>query len=132
MKKVRDLMTSSVVTVTADETLAQAAATLTSLSVSGAPVCDAEQRVIGVFSKSDIVDRLIDAKVDPGARVGDHMSKVLVSLRPDDSVKTAVELMADKRIHRVVVLDDGGKVVGILSPLDILAAIRAGDLTLAG
>lgn len=130
MVTVAEVMTKSVVTLSPDDSLADAAATLASLGVSGAPVCDGAQRVVGVFSKSDVVDRLIDAKVDASSRVGDHMSTKLVSLRPSDTVATAVELMADRSIHRVVVLDDGGKLVGILAPLDVLKAVRGGALKL--
>ncbi len=129
--RVSDLMSRSVVTLSPDETLAQAADTLASLGVSGAPVCDADERVLGVFSKSDLVGRLVDGRLDPQARVGEHMTKVTVWLRPDDPVKTAIDVMAKKMIHRVLVLDGEEHVVGILSPLDILAAIRDGRLPLA-
>lgn len=132
MTTVADLMTTSVVTLSADDTLAHAASTLASLGVSGAPVCDEQQRVIGVFSKSDVVDKLIDAHASPEAKVGDHMSQVPVSLRPDDTVDAAVKVMAQRMIHRVVVLDPAGKLVGMLSPLDILRAIRDGRLRLEG
>lgn len=129
---VSDLMSESVVTLSPDETLAQAADTLGSLGVSGAPVCDADARVLGVFSKSDLVGRLIEGRLDPLARVGDHMSKVTISLRPSDTVSAAIVLMADKMVHRILVLDDAEHVVGIVSPLDIIAAIRDGRLALQG
>jgi IMP dehydrogenase len=123
-------MTRSVVTLSPDETLAQAADTLASLNVSGAPVCDAEQRLVGVFSKSDLLGRLIEGRLEPTAKVGAHMSTVPVSLGPDDDVRRATDLMAERSIHRLVVVDADGHVVGILSPLDILKAIHAGRLVL--
>lgn len=128
--KVSELMTRSVVTLSPDETLAQAAATLASLNVSGAPVCDGEQRLVGVFSKSDLVSRLIDGRVDPSASVGDHMSTAPVTLRPEDDVRKATDLMAERSIHRLVIVDAEGRVVGILSPLDILKAVHGGRLVL--
>ena len=127
---VSDLMSESVVTLAPDETLAQAADTLASLGVSGAPVCDADAKVLGVFSKSDLVGRLVEGKLDPLARVSDYMSRVTVSLRPSDTVRAAIVLMADKMVHRVLVLDEAEHVVGIVSPLDIIAAIRDGRLSL--
>jgi predicted transcriptional regulator len=129
--KVSELMTRSVVTLSPDETLEQAAATLASLNVSGAPVCDGEQRLVGVFSKSDVVSRLIDGRVDPSAKVGEHMSTAPVTLRPEDDVRKATDLMAERSIHRLVIVDAEGHVVGILSPLDILKAIHAGKLALS-
>jgi CBS domain-containing protein len=130
MLTVADLMTKSVVTLSVDETLAQAADTLASLAVSGAPVCDANEKVVGVFSKSDLVGRLVDGRLDTSATVGAHMTKITVALKPSDSIRRAVDVMAEKMIHRVVVVDDDGRLVGIVSPLDILAAVRAGRLEL--
>lgn len=132
MLKVADLMTTSVVTLSPDDSLAQAASTLASLGVSGAPVCDREQRVVGVFSKSDVVDKLIDAQAAGHARVGDHMSSVPVTLRADDTIEASVKIMAERMIHRVVVLDSAGKLVGILSPLDVLRAVHQGRMRLEG
>jgi len=127
---VADLMTRSVVTLSPDETLSQAADTLASLNVSGAPVCDGEQRLVGVFSKSDLVGRLIEGRLDPSAKVGEHMSTVPVTLRPDDDVRKATDIMAERSIHRLVIVDADERVVGILSPLDILKAVHAGRLVL--
>jgi CBS domain-containing protein len=128
--RVADIMTRSVVTLAPDESLSHAAETLSNLGVSGAPVCDEGHRVIGVFSKSDLVDGLIDGKLDPSAKVGDLMTNVSFSLVAEDTVVTAAKLMADKSIHRVLVLDAEKHVVGIVSPLDILKAIRDGKLRL--
>ena len=128
--KVSELMTRSVVTLSPEETLAQAADTLGSLNVSGAPVCDAEQRLVGVFSKSDLVGRLIEGQLDPSAKVGDHMSPAAVTVQPDDDIRKATDLMAERSIHRLVVVDAEQRVVGIVSPLDILKAIRDGRLLL--
>lgn len=128
--KVADIMSKSVVTLSPDETLAQAADTLASLGVSGAPVCDETERVVGVFSKSDLVARIIEGRLDPQAKVGDHMTNVTFQLAPDDDVRRAIDLMADKSIHRVLVLDGDRHVLGIVSPLDVLRAIREGRLRL--
>lgn len=130
MITVADLMTRSVVTLAPGESLAQAADTLSSLGVSGAPVCDADERVVGVFSKSDLVGGLVDGRLDGSATVGSFMTKVTVALRPEDSIERAVEVMAERMIHRVVVVDGAGRLVGIVSPLDILKAVREGRLRL--
>lgn len=130
MLTVADLMTKSVVTLTEVETLAQAADTLSNLAVSGAPVCDANEKVVGVFSKSDLVNRLVDGRLDTNATVGAHMTRITVALRPTDTILRAAEVMAEKMIHRVVVVDDDGRLVGIVSPLDILKAVHDGRLEL--
>lgn len=130
MLTVADIMVRSVVTLSPAETLAKAAETLAVMSVSGAPVCDGSARVVGVFSKSDVVDGLIDGRLGAAALVKNHMTPLTVSLRADEPVTAAVALMADRSIHRVVVLDADDRVVGIVSPLDILKAIHDGRLRL--
>lgn len=130
MLTVADIMTKSVVTLSPFEPLAQAADTLAMMGVSGAPVCDAGARAIGVFSKSDVVGGLVEGRLRPDAVVKDHMTKVTVSLRAGDPVTTAVSVMAERTIHRLLVVDDDEHVVGILSPLDILKAIHDGRLRL--
>ncbi|MBX3222215.1 MAG: CBS domain-containing protein [Labilithrix sp.] len=130
MLTVADIMTRSVVTLSPFESLAQAADTLAMMGVSGAPVCDAGARALGVFSKSDVVGGLVDGHLRPDALVRDHMTKVTVSLRAEDTVAAAASVMAERSIHRVLVLDDDEHVVGIVSPLDILKAIHDGRLRL--
>ena len=130
MLTVADIMTRSVVTLSPSESLAKAAETLSMMSVSGAPVCDGNARAVGVFSKSDVVDGLIDGRLSPEALVKNHMTTVTVSLRADDLVTSAVGVMAERSIHRVLVLDNDEHVVGIVSPLDILKAIHEGRLRL--
>lgn len=130
MLTVADIMTKSVVTLSPFEPLAQAADTLAMMGVSGAPVCDAGARAIGVFSKSDVVGGLVEGRLRPDAVVKDHMTKVTVSLRAGDPVTRAVSVMAERSIHRLLVVDDDEHVVGILSPLDILKAIHDGRLRL--
>lgn len=60
------------------------------------------------------------------------MLKVTVSLSPDDTIRRAAEIMAERKVHRMVVLDAAGRLVGIVSPLDVLGAVRDGRLRLEG
>ena len=55
MLLVSEIMTRSIVTLAKKTTLDEAAMTLANMGVSGAPVCDENGRVLGVFSKSDVV-----------------------------------------------------------------------------
>lgn len=128
MLKVADVMTESVLTLAPTESLSSAAQTLSNFGVSGAPVCDAAGAVVGVFSKSDVVDRLVAGAVDLQAvTVGELMSADPVTIASSASVQDAARLITEKRVHRVVVLE-GGKLVGILSPLDLVRAQAEGRL----
>jgi CBS domain-containing protein len=65
--------------------------------------------------------------VGPGATVGDIMTPVTFTLTEDASVSRAAALMAFERVHRVPVVDAGGKVVGIVSALDVLGWLGRED-----
>ena len=130
MLLVSDLMTHSVVTLTPEMSLAQATSTLATMDVSGAPVCDAEGRAVGVFSKSDIIK--LDGSVRPAATVGELMTAAVVGIRPSDPIAAAIDLMARRGVHRLMVLDEDGAVAGILTPMDIVKAVASGKLPVQG
>src|SRR5262245_56857348 len=117
MLLVRDVMTESVVTLAPEMSLAEAASTLTTIGVSGAPVCDAAGRMIGVFSQSDVVK--LDGCIPDGANVGTIMTRAVVSVRPSDPLVSAIRLIAEKGVHRLMVAGEDGQLVGILTPMDV-------------
>ncbi|NUQ77470.1 MAG: CBS domain-containing protein [Polyangiaceae bacterium] len=128
MLLVRDIMTKSVLTLAKDTPLSDAATTLSNMGVSGAPVCDEGGRVIGVFSKSDIVNKLADGTPASELTVGSLMTNHVFSVRAGDPLKTAVWLMVFENVHRLMVIGDDGRLAGILTPMDVLKAIVNGKL----
>jgi CBS-domain-containing membrane protein len=123
--RVRDLMTAEVVTLAASTSVDDAARSLTFHQVGGAPVLD-HGRIVGVVSKSDLVDpRHRGGGARPAVR--EVMTKVVRAVRPGDPAMMAVRLMVDENVHRAVVVDERGKLVGIVSPMDVLAALARGD-----
>ncbi len=124
--RVGDLMVHSVVTLTPEMSLGQAAETLATLAVSGAPVCDAAGHVVGVFSKSDAIKR--DGSVVQTATVRELMTQGSLSIRDSDPLSAAIMMMAAKGVHRLVVVDGDGQLAGILTPMDIVKAIASGRL----
>lgn len=129
MLLVRDLMTRSVLTLTADTVLTEAAGTLTNMGVSGAPVCDDTGHVIGVFSKSDLVTKVGVGAVQQSITVGDLMTPIVFSVRPSDLLSTAIKLMVAENVHRLMVITEDEQLVGILTPMDVLKAINEAKLT---
>lgn len=126
MLRVSDLMTHSVVTLLPEMTLAQAAATLSTIGVTGAPVCDEEGRLIGVFSQSDVVK--LDESIVEGARVADTMTRAVHTVRASDPLQAALGSMATHGVHRLPVLDDEGHLAGIITPMDVVRAIASGRM----
>lgn len=122
-------------------------ATLVENGISGAPVVDDAGKVVGIVSTTDVVrdqhergetmeqseQVRLHSKggvtyspgpgyrmIDPGATVGDVMSRKVITIRENTSLAQASELMARNHVHRLPVVSDGGKVVGLVSSLDIL------------
>jgi CBS-domain-containing membrane protein len=123
---VRDVMTSKVHSMGSDTSVADAARRLTELRVGGAPVVDGD-RIVGVISKSDLVDPRSGLASGGARRVGEVMTHFALTVRPDDPATLAISRMLDASIHRVVVVGEGGKLAGILSSTDVLRAIERGD-----
>jgi len=127
MLLVSDVMTHSVVTLTPEMSLGEAAATLSTLGVSGAPVCDAEGHVVGVFSTSDVLK--LDGSTAAGARVGALMTPEVISIGASDPLKAAIARMAERGVHRLVVLGEDGHLAGIITPMDVVKAVARGAIT---
>ena len=123
---VADAMSDVVCIVDHDQSVAEAVATLTGMSVSGAPVVDGE-RIVGVVSRSDLL-----RAPDRSAEVTSVMTNVVYAVRPNDPLMLAIRLMAEQAIHRVIVINEDGELNGVLSAMDVLRVLvdEAGPLEL--
>jgi CBS domain-containing protein len=130
-----DVMQRDVVCVTADLSLEALSALFLEQTLSGAPVVNEEGHPIGVVSKSDLLrERLlggeeIDPPVElepgfhlepPRASVGDVMMRIAFTLEESSSLGDAIKLMSIEGVHRLPVVDQDGRVVGMLSAMDVL------------
>lgn len=122
---VRDIMTAKVITIPQCASSSEAAFTLTTHQVSGAPVVD-QDRVVGIASKTDLLYARVCASVDNSVTVGDVMTSLIFAVRPEDPAMLAVRLMVEEGIHHVVVVDEGQKLAGIVSLMDVLRALARG------
>jgi CBS domain-containing protein len=126
MLRVRDIMTPQVLTVSAEARVDHAVWSLSAKGITGAPVCDAEGKVIGVLSRSDLIDMEAHSLVVGETLVSRIMTTEVVAVHPDAPASEAVELMVAKSIHRVVVMEHERELVGILTSMDVMKAILAG------
>lgn len=124
MLRVRDIMTRDVVSVAEDSSLDSAAWKFASESVTGAPVRDARGNVIGVLSKSDLVDPLRQG--DKDAPVRDAMTFGVWAVHPDEPAIEAVKLMVEAAVHRVIVVRGPGKLEGIVTSMDVMRVLVGG------
>lgn len=123
--KIKNLMTSPAVTVQPADSLAHAANLLWNHDCGTLPVVDKEGRVGAMVTDRDIcVAAWSTGKPLAELRVQDAMSKSVVSVRADDDVGLAVDRMAMHQVHRLPVVDEHDRPVGVLSLNDLA---RRGD-----
>ena len=112
---ITQVMTRPAVVLQPDMTVGQARALLDERGIHGAPVVDLEQRAIGMMSRGDLAAEPVDATL------GDVMVCFAFTLPTRASLGQAAALMAYEGVHRVVVTDDVGQVVGVVSAIDVAA-----------
>ena len=118
-QKVREVMTPMPSTIQASEPAAEASRRMREFDVGSLVVIDENGSVVGVVTDRDIVVRVLAEGRDPNTTtVRDISSQELATLSPDDSVDQAVQLMRDKAVRRLPVLE-GGRPVGIVSIGDL-------------
>jgi len=135
-------MTSRVICVKKDATFREMATALHEHRVSAFPVLDDDRKVIGVVSEADMLNK--EALVDEpgvfgsilhrkdqakarGVTAGDLMTTAVVAVRLDDTVEHAAKLMYDRRVKRLPVTDENGRLVGIISRADVLSVFDRTD-----
>jgi CBS domain-containing protein len=125
---VRDLMTTDVVAVAPTTTIRDAARMMFRYRVSGLPVVDPDDHVLGIITEGDFLGMELE-RIDQGVAkdlVGDVMSHSVLSVPPDLELMEAARYMHTQQVKRVMVVEDA-KMVGILSRFDVVAAFTRPD-----
>ena len=118
---VKKCMNKDVITVTPDQTLVEALDVLFRHKISGMPVVDNNNNLLGVISKSDILTGELN-KPDylKDTLVQDIMTTNVCVLNPNDPIKRAVDCMTMNSINRIPIVQNG-KIVGIITRDDIIS-----------
>ena len=134
--RLRDFATATVVVAEPDTTALIAAQLMRKHHVGALVVVDAQEksRPVGIVTDRDLVLALMAEGLDADVfTVGDIMSAQLVLASPDMDAMDAVQLMRNQRLRRLVLVDDVGRLVGIVTMEDVLelltrelAALAAG------
>lgn len=127
MLKISDVMTRDVFTLSVSARADQAAWELSARGFTGAPVRDARGRLVGMLSRSDLVDPERTQGGLDGKDVQDVMTPALFTLQPSEPLTRAVRLMVREGIRRVVVMEPSGEMVGIVTSSDILRQLAWGE-----
>ena len=141
---VADVMTETVISVTPETTIAEAARLMLQHRISGFPVVDPSGAVVGVITEGDLLRRAetgterhharwLEFLISPGRlareyananarKVGEIMTEDVVSVAPQDTLAEVVRLMEDRHVKRLPVIT-AGRLVGIVSRANLVRAL---------
>jgi CBS domain-containing protein len=143
--RVRDIMTTSVVTADRITSYKEIAEKLAEHQISGMPVLILGRHVAGVVSEGDLIAaqvKRLDARrpglgralhhgqaqdVHPPLTAGDLMTSPAITIHPDATIAAAARLMTTHHIRRLPVVDPDGKLVGLVSRRDLLRLFLRDD-----
>jgi len=138
---VQDVMHKDVISVLKFESIIHVAHILSEKNISGLPVVDKENKVIGMVTQADILsmvgirreqtfkDLLKHILGEPlperktGDIVGDIMASPVVTIKPGATIAEAAQMLDEKKIRRLAVVDDKKALIGIITRADILKAV---------
>ena len=143
----KEIMVKDVITVSAETTLDQVAKIFVDNRISGVPVVDENNKLIGVISEGDLVYQqkpinpplfinLFDGilQVDrkdfweeiskmAAYKVKDLMNKHVISAHSDTSINDVASLMIKKKVNRIPIVDNDNKLIGIITRHDIIKSV---------
>ena len=123
-KSVRDLMTDKVSSIDADKTVEDAAKMMKDEDVGLVPIVEGD-RLIGTLTDRDIAIRVVAEGRDPSSTtVREVASTDLVTVDPQQDLDEALRLMAQHQVRRLPVVEEDGRLVGIVAQADVA---RDGD-----
>jgi CBS domain-containing protein len=125
-KGIREVMTSNPCTIDADKPVSYAAKMMRDEDVGLAPVVEGD-RLVGTLTDRDIAVRVVAEGRDPDStKVKDVASTDVVTVDPQQDLDAALRLMADHQVRRLPVVEEDGRVVGVVAQADV--ARQADDL----
>ena len=123
--RVSEIMTNAAVTDQPDDTLGEAAGKMLKQQTGSLLVLDGED-LVGILTERDVLKAVATGVNMKDTRVSEVMTKDLVTVGPQTSLREAAKIMADRWIRHLPVMD-AGKLVGVISQRD-LAGVLAGAL----
>src|SRR6185503_8560458 len=123
MIAVKTIMTTDVKFVRAETPIYEALDLLDKEKISGLPVLDEGNHVVGILTEKDVLEILISKNADAKKLVGDYMTREVICFQENDNVLDVCKFFIRSHIRRVPIVREG-KLVGIVSRHDIVTLIR--------
>ena len=130
--RVADLMSIDPITISVDASIEDTEELLREHRISGLPVVDADGRLVGVISLTDLLYLAVPSVQalirhhERGIRVGEVMSTPPVTIESTATLREAARLMHEDRLHRLVAVNADGRPIGVISAMDFVALAGEG------
>lgn len=118
---VKDMMTKNLITISPDDTMLDSKIIMKKKNISGIPVVEKDGTLVGIVSIVDVILALDEVALD--SKVGERMSKKVISLNENQEVSVALDYFRKFRYGRLPVVDDENKAIGIITPNDIVSRL---------
>ena len=124
---VGDFMSTKLVTFHPDQTMDQVIQILLDKNISGGPVIDDENNLVGIISEGDCLKEVVKGKYTNtpslSGKVSEHMAQNVKTINPEMNVFEAASMFLNLRLRRFPVVRDG-KLLGQISQKDIMSAVK--------
>ena len=127
MLSVKDLMTKDITTIDLDKTVFDAAKLMSEKMLGCLVVMDGEGPV-GIVTERDFVRKVVTKKLPLDVEISEIMSKPLISIDPDSSIREAAKVMLKNKIRRLPVVKEN-KLVGIIVVSDFARQLSKKTIT---
>jgi CBS domain-containing protein len=118
-KDIREVMTSNPRTIEADKPVADAAKLMRDEDVGLAPVVEGD-RLVGTLTDRDIAIRVVAEGKDPASTTAREVASTeVVTVSPEQDLDEATRLMAQHQVRRVPVVEQDGRLVGVIAQADV-------------
>ena len=123
---VKDYMAKRLITFRPDQSMDQVVETLLKYNISGGPVVNDQNELVGVISEGDCLKEVVKGKYDNmpilSGKAEERMAREVITVGPDLNIFEAAKLFLDKRLRRFPVIEDG-KLIGQISQKDVMKAV---------
>jgi CBS domain-containing protein len=130
--KCSEVMTDNPVCCLPGDSVSQAARVMRREHVGPVPVVSDERtrELIGIVTDRDLAIKVVAESRDPNSTtVGDVMTNTIVACREDDDLSSAIAAMEEHQIRRIPVIDQDGRIVGIISQADVATRVHEPEKT---
>lgn len=149
-KRVRDRMSHEVIAAFPSDTVHETLSTMIEDHVSAMPVIDSKNRCIGMVSASDLLEltQSVESEIEFSEEndatapwlvslltdslghkwVSEVMTSPVATIEAEATLAQAAQLMITERVHRLPVVDRNGRLVGLLSTMDIMQEVANGSI----